>query len=116
MRVFLMFMFNVFRHMKQKCSALVPHSNEFAAWLKRLHFSSYKRGEVGVHPTSWLGECMVGMSTLKVYLIEKQIKAAAVLKEAFVSVVDAQLGLLDLVVAARIWSYAKPDLLAPDDT
>jgi len=44
------------------------------------------------------------------FLLEKQNEAVRAIREAFDDVVDAQLGLPDLVVA-NIWSFVKPNLL-----
>ncbi len=51
---------------------------------------------------------------IETYLIEKQNEEVAALKEACESISATQLGLPDLVVA-QVWSFAKPDLRAPDD-
>lgn len=56
----------------------------------------------------------IGENRVDVYLLEQQDEAVNVIMEAFEDVAENQLGLPDLVTA-NVWSFAKPDLWAPEE-
>ena len=48
------------------------------------------------------------------HVLEQKNEGVNAIHEAFVDVADNQLGLPDLVTA-NVWSFAKPDLWAPEE-